>query len=204
MLGVSRHTIRHALATLAAEGRLRRARGHDTVVTAPPRLLERDLSRPALYAFVWEAEARGAVHASTMLSQAQEPADSAPAEHFGIARETPVTRVLLLRHADGEPLILEFVVLPVGLGLQIERLAFERTSVYDSLERLGARVTRARETIRPLILDRLAASRLGVAAGAPAFGVERRSWAGDRPVEWRFSLVRGDRYLYSIDLERDE
>src|SRR5437868_14112797 len=58
-LGVSRHTVRHALGVLTNEGLLRRERGRGTtVVSDTPRLFERSLS--AFYAFAWEARARGA------------------------------------------------------------------------------------------------------------------------------------------------
>src|SRR6266567_6228888 len=59
-LGVSRHTVRHALGVLTNEGLLRRERGRGTTVvaTTSPRIIERSLD--TFYAFVWEARARGA------------------------------------------------------------------------------------------------------------------------------------------------
>jgi hypothetical protein len=40
------------------------------------------------------------------------------------------------------------------------------------------------------------------AAGSPAFKVERTTWSDRGPIEWQESLVRGDRYLYSVELPR--
>src|SRR5205807_7113918 len=59
-LGVSRHTVRHALGVLTNEGLLRRERGRGTTVvsSSPTRLIERSLS--TFYAFAWELRARGA------------------------------------------------------------------------------------------------------------------------------------------------
>src|SRR6266851_4282199 len=52
-LGMSRHTVRHALGVLTNEGLLRRERGRGTtVVSDTPRLFERSLS--TFYAFAWE------------------------------------------------------------------------------------------------------------------------------------------------------
>jgi hypothetical protein len=56
--------------------------------------------------------------------------------------------------------------------------------------------------IRPIALARRAARLLGVAAGAPAFLVERHTFAEEGPIEWQESMIRGDRYLYSVDLPR--
>jgi GntR family transcriptional regulator len=63
-------------------------------------------------------------------------------------------------------------------------------------------VVRARETIRPITLDRAVARLLGVRSGSPAFAIERRTFAESGPIEWQESLVRGDRFLYSVDLPR--
>ena len=58
-LGLSRHTVRHALGVLSSEGLLRRERGRGTrvVADAAPRVFERALD--TFYAFAWEVCARG-------------------------------------------------------------------------------------------------------------------------------------------------
>jgi DNA-binding GntR family transcriptional regulator len=43
---------------------------------------------------------------------------------------------------------------------------------------------------------------LGVPGGSPAFRVERTTWSDRGPIEWQESIVRGDRYLYSVQLPR--
>src|SRR5712691_9091947 len=63
-LGVSRHTVRHALGVLTNEGLLRRERGRGTTVVSPrpTGMIERSMTR--FYAFAWEVRARGAQHQS--------------------------------------------------------------------------------------------------------------------------------------------
>ncbi|MGH2469342.1 MAG: UTRA domain-containing protein, partial [Chloroflexota bacterium] len=74
-------------------------------------------------------------------------------------------------------------------------------SVYALLaSRYGVQVTSARESIRPVVLDAAQAALLHTRRGAPALFVERLSLQGSRPVEVRHSVIRGDRYLYSIEL----
>jgi GntR family transcriptional regulator len=41
---------------------------------------------------------------------------------------------------------------------------------------------------------------LGVHAGVAAFAIERLVRSEDEPVEWRHSLVRGDRYSLVVEL----
>jgi DNA-binding GntR family transcriptional regulator len=51
-------------------------------------------------------------------------------------------------------------------------------------------------------LARSVARLLRVRPGAPAFRVERTTWSEAGPIEWQESVVRGDRYLYSVELPR--
>ena len=74
ILGVSRHTVRHALGTLVSEGWLRRQRGANTVVSSGPRaepVIERRLG--SFYAFAWELEARGREPHARLLARSSIP-----------------------------------------------------------------------------------------------------------------------------------
>jgi GntR family transcriptional regulator len=205
-LGVSRHTIRHALGVLSTEGLLRRERGRGTTVVSdgsPPPVFERSLSN--FYAFAWEVRARGAQQRSYVLERNTLAADEALAERLHLAPGAPIERIIRLRTADEEPLVLETAHLPRELVRDVGSDALERDSIYDALERIhGLRIVHAHEVIRPVNLQRAVARLLHVAAGSPAFSVERTTWSSDGPIEWQVSLVRGDRFLYSIDLPRGQ
>jgi GntR family transcriptional regulator len=82
-------------------------------------------------------------------------------------------------------------------------------SLYELLEmRGGIAVTRATESIRPVTLPRSIARHLAVPERAPAFAVERTSFAvrdgQEYPLEWRESFVRGDRYRFVAELHREQ
>lgn len=203
LLGVSRHTVRHALGVLTNEGLLRRERGRGTTVVAnaPPRLIERSLS--TFYAFAWEARARGATQQSYVLERKVLEADGQIAERLGVGEGSPIERIVRLRTADGDPLVLETAYLPRELSAVLDATVLERESIYDELEhRCALRITRARESIRPIVLTRPIARLLHASAGAAAFAVERITWADRGPIEWQEAIVRGDRYLYSVELPR--
>ena len=202
-LGVSRHTVRHALGALVNEGWLRRQRGAKTVVASGPRadsLIERRLG--SFYAFAWELEARGREPRSRLLSRSTILADARLAQALELELGSPLDRIERLRMAEDEPLTLEVSIWPASLTAGFDREALERGSIYDLLERSGVPIARARETLRPIVLDRRAAGLLEVPPGSPAFAIERVSWSDQRPVEWQHSVIRGDRYLYSVDLPR--
>ena len=205
-LGVSRHTIRHALGVLAAEGLVQRHRGrgggtHISSADGREPITERSLA--SFYAFAWEVQARGGEQRSFVLERAHISASSELAERLSVAPGSPLERIVRLRTADGEPLVLETSYLPAALSEGLDQDTLEQGSIYDALERLHrVRVIRARETIRPITLDRAVARLLGVRSGSPAFAIDRRTFAESGPIEWQESLVRGDRFLYSVDLPR--
>ena len=202
-LGVSRHTVRHALGVLTNEGLLRRERGRGTTVVSSnvPMVIERSLS--AFYAFAWEARARGASQHSYVLERELVSANNMIAERLSIAPGSEVDRIVRLRTADDDPLVLETAFLPWQLSMVLDDEALERESLYDELEqRCGLHVTHARESIRPIVLNRPMAKLLHAIAGAAAFSVERTTWSDRGPIEWQESVVRGDRFLYSVDLPR--
>ncbi|MBV9324276.1 MAG: GntR family transcriptional regulator [Chloroflexi bacterium] len=203
-LGVSRHTVRHALGVLTNEGLLRRERGRGTTVVSasPTTMIERSLT--AFYAFAWEARARGATQHSRILDRQTLSADPTFAERLGVPEGSELERIVRVRAADEDPLVLETAYLPQRLSSVLDTPTLERESMYDELERYwGLRVTGARESIRPIVLSRATARLLRTRTGAPAFSVERTTWSDRGPIEWQESIVRGDRYLYSVDLPRN-
>jgi GntR family transcriptional regulator len=202
-LHLSRHTIRHALNALASEGLLRRERGRGTRVVAPADdgVTERSLGR--FYAFAWELSARGVEQRSYILSRESLNAPRDVARHLSLASGAQIERIARLRTARDEPMVIETAFLPAALARSLTSEVLEFGSIYDELERtFGLRITRAHETIRPTVLNRALAKLLGVRAGSAAFQVERTTWSDRGPVEWQESLIRGDRYLYSVDLPR--
>ena len=171
------------------------------MVASGPRadpVIERRLG--GFYAFAWELEARGREPPSRLLARSTVLADARLAQLLEIELGSPLDRIERLRMAEDEPLTLEVSILPASLTAGFDQEALERGSIYDLLERSGA-ITRARETLRPVVLDRRAAELLEVPPGSAAFAIERVGWTDQRPVEWQHSLIRGDRYLYSVDLQ---
>jgi GntR family transcriptional regulator len=202
-LHVSRHTIRHALSALAAEGLLRRERGRGTRVVAgtASALTERSLS--SFYAFAWEVSARGLEQRSYVLERKRVLAPAELAQRLTLRLRAPVERIVRVRTAAGDPMVLETAYLPTELSQVLDSDVLERGSIYDALERqLGLRVVRAQETIQPVVLTRALARLLSVRAGSAGFRVERTTWSDRGPIEWQESVLRGDRYLYSVELPR--
>ncbi|HTD78492.1 MAG TPA: GntR family transcriptional regulator, partial [Chloroflexota bacterium] len=133
-LKVSRHTVRHALGVLTNEGLLRRERGRGTTVvsSSATRVIERSLS--TFYAFAWELRARGAKQRSYVLERKVLQADASLAQRLAVPAGTDVERIVRLRTADEDPLVLETTHLPRELTADIDTSVLERESIYDEVE----------------------------------------------------------------------
>ena len=195
---VGRQTVRHALGTLVTEGLLLRERGSGTVVaggTVTQRYLER------FYAFAWEQQARGARHSSRVLRGGLLRADPMLAQRLEVPAGTIVEQIELLRTADGEPWLLETSIFPPLIGQVLKQGDLERESIYDIIEReTRIRITGAREWLRAVNLSESEAGLLQVEPNQAAFHVERVTFSERKPVEFRRSLLRADRYVYVVEL----
>src|SRR5215471_6756192 len=100
-----------------------------------------------------------------------------------------------LRLAGGEPLALDRVWLPASLAAPLMEADFTHTALYHELAtRAGVRLAGGQEHIRAVAPSRAEQRLLGLPRSVGALAIDRLGYAGDRPVEWRRTLIRGDRF----------
>jgi GntR family transcriptional regulator len=187
-LGVSRVTVRQAIADLVAVGTLERVHGKGTYLTGP----QVD-SRLHLTSFSREMRARGLIPATVVLSAAEQPADDDVSYALRIRPGQSVVRVERLRMADGTPMAYEVGHYPAVLfpGL----LQRELGSLYDVFaHEYGVIVSSGEQTVRAESADVHRARILGIAKRAPLLVQQRVTYAGDRAIEMSTSWYRADRY----------
>jgi len=196
--GVSRATVRQALAGLVAEGLLEIRRGLGTYVSA--RRFEHTIG--GFYSFSREIERHGLQPGTRVLDLRTMPATEDVAEALALDRDTPVVALRRLRLAGPDPLVVETSHLPAARFPGLERVDFSSVRLYDTLlDSYGCRPTRARETFSPVLLTADEAALLDQRRGEPALRVERTAFdQDDVPIEFCRSTVRGDRYRYSVEL----
>lgn len=189
--GVSRHTVREALRRLREAGMVTAGRGRTPKVGAPAEI-EQPLG--ALYSVFAAVEAAGMAQLSVVRTL-DIRADAVVADRLGLEGSTPLVYLERLRLAGEEPLALDRVWLPASLAAPLLDADFTRTSLYGELaRRCGVRLTGGRERLRA-VLPTVAESRLlGLDERTAAFGIDRLGYADATAVEWRQSLVRGDRF----------
>ncbi len=100
-----------------------------------------------------------------------------------------------MRLAGGEPLALDTVWLPARIAAPLLEADFTHTALYDELAaRAGVRLESGREHIRAVVPTRAQQRLLEIPPATAALAIDRLGYAGRRPVEWRHTLIRGDRF----------
>jgi GntR family transcriptional regulator len=189
---VSRHTVREAIRHLNKAGILRRERGRGTVINRSE--FEQPLG--ALYSLFQSIEASGAVQRSHVLS-IREDLDPVVAEQLGVQAETPLFFLERIRYADDEPLALDRSWLPMEIARPLLSTDFEHTALYDELQaQAGTAPNAGWERIAPVLPTPAERKLLLMHRGEAAFSLERLGTADGKPIEWRTTLIRGDRYRF--------
>jgi GntR family transcriptional regulator len=196
--GVSRITVRQALAALANEGRLARHQGVGTFV-APVRI-QQHLNR--LTGFTDEMAERGQQPGGRLLRLERVPASFAVAHSLHRNPGDPVVVVQRLRLAGGEPLALETAYLAAERCNGILGETLEDHSLYRLLvDQFGIVPTRAEQQIEAMACPAPEALLLGVRKGLPMLHMIRVTYDQEgRPFEHTESFYRGDRYIFHVEL----
>ncbi len=187
-LGVSRVTVRQAIADLVDVGRLERIHGKGTYVTGP-----RVDSQLHLTSFSREMKARGLLPETKVLAANQESAVPEVADRLRLPTGRTVIRVERLRLADGTPMAHEIGFYPAVLfpGLLEQRL----DALYDVFaNRYGLVVSSGSQTVLAEAADASHARILQIPRKAPLLVQERVTRCGETVMEFSTSWYRADRY----------
>lgn len=190
-LGVSRTTLRQALAELEARGLISRHQGRGTFVTRP----RFDADATGSFSLSAALLRRGRELRTRVLAVAAVEAGRHVATDLGCRPGDQVLRLERLRLLDGEPLMLELAHLPLERFPGLEAKDFEARSLYAILAAdYGVRPTLARESLEPVVCRAREAAILGLPRRAPALRIVRLTVDEQgRPIETNDALLRGDR-----------
>ena len=197
---VSRATVRRAMQELEFEGYIHRTPGKGTFILRTK--LKRGLSR--LTSFTEDMVARGQVVTSKLLQFDSRRPPTHVAEKLKIPGSASVPYVYRLRLADGIPMALNISYLHLPDGVSIERSDIEKTaSLWSILERKNIHLIEADKSIEAIAANEERARLLAMPIGAPLLLVEGIVYTtGHVPVEYHQVISSGERYKYSLHLDR--
>lgn len=189
--GVSRQTVRQAIARLTSDGLVERHRGRGTVVVTTR--IEQPVG--TIYSLFSLVESQGLEQRSEVLELA-EVVDEEIASRLGLPTTAPLVHLSRVRCAGTEPLALDHSWLPASLAAPLLEADFTRTALYDELaDRCGVHVDGGWERVEPVLLSPADRELLHLGRRPVAgFSVERIGRAGGRDVEYRRTLLAGERY----------
>jgi GntR family transcriptional regulator len=197
LLGVSRMTLRQALATLEGAGTLERKTGRlgGTFVREPR--IECDLTGLAGFT---EQMRRANVRAGARVVSAQTTAaNGTVARALSVPRGSPVHEVVRVRTARREPLAIERSFFPFEPfpDLLTKRLT---GSLYELLRRhYGQQPVSASESLEPMVASQREADLLKVGPSSPLMLIERTAYTSSGlAVEFARDLFRPDRIRISL------
>lgn len=194
---VSRSTVRQALRVLREEGVLVAGRGRMPRIVGPVEIAQRI---GTIYSLFEPVQAAG-VPQRSVVCVLDVRRDGVMATRLGLEESTPLVYLERLRFAGPEPLALDKVWLPEQVAAPLLDVDFTHTALYAEYARLcGVAMTTGEEHIRAVMPTPVEQRLLGITADVALFAIERLGCSAGRPVEWRHTLLRGDRFTVTADI----
>ena len=196
-LGVSRATVRRALAALEDEGLIFVVQGRGTFVTSP-RLVE---PPNTLMSFTQLAAERGLTAGSHVLRAEVRPSTIAEADRFRIAPGSPVFDLHRLRTLDTIPIAIDHSIVLLSAAPLLPDADWSTASLYEALAEAGSAPARADYDVEARAADALSADQVDVPVGAPLLIASTSSYdRNDHLIEIGGIIYRGDRYRFRSTL----
>jgi Transcriptional regulators len=200
IFGVSRSTMRQAIAELVHSDLLYRQKGRGTFVR-PPKIVGQSLQ--ILTSFDDEIRRKGRIPGTKVLEQKIVTSPEQVCTALGLVSGAKVLYLRRLRFVDGEPVLFFETYLPADKYPGLEATDFERSSLYDTLEtRYNTRVDRVIRRVEVSNADRTEAELLGIKRGDAIFRVTFTGYRAEEPVEYSTTRYRGDKNEFVVELRR--
>ncbi|MGW2048019.1 GntR family transcriptional regulator [Streptomyces sp. NPDC001858] len=194
--GVSRGTVRQAVAALTAEGLIGSRQGARRVVLAS----RRSQSFAELRSFAQWARAMGREATGLVVAQEYRPASTEDTVRLQLAPGAQVLQVLRVRGLDGEPVLLERTVYADWIAPAVEPIEPDCPSVTQRLlDDTGLVFAYGEHVIDAVAAGAQDAELLGVRRTSPLLRVRRVTTTYEgRPVEWSDDRYRSDAVRFSV------
>jgi DNA-binding GntR family transcriptional regulator len=196
-MGVSRATVRRALAALEAEGAIQATQGRGTFLTTP-RLVE---PPNALMSFTELARHRGTTAGAIVVGAGVRPATLDEANDFRIAPGSEIFALTRLRTIDSISVAIDHSVVPAALAPELPNQDWTSASLYQVLRVSGYRPARADYLVEARAATPEQSELLQAAPGATILFAKTRAYARTgQLIQVGEIAYRGDRYRFQATL----
>ncbi len=190
--GVSRATLRRAIAALVEEGALFQRQGAGTFIRRASPKVDQPFSR--LVGFSELMRLRGFAPSSRNIDMGVFLPSPEEMTSLAIGPEESVVRLSRLRLADDVPMAIEHSSAPARFLPALDKIG---ASLYDAFAATGHPPMRGLQRLRAVLLSDEDAALLGVPSGSPVLYIQRIAYLADgRGVEFTRSYYRSDTYEF--------
>lgn len=200
--GVSRITVRRALAELESAGEIYRVQGKGAFVRS--RKLSSKLS--TLYSLTEDMKELNISCGSRILALETVPAGPKIARNLQVEENSPVVVLKRVRLVGGAPLAIETCYLHPSIGPTVMRYIADDVSLYGILrEKCGVSPVYAEQNMEIGLLQPWEQRLLGENTPVYAMFTTRQAFDRDRnPIEYVEGKYRGDRFSYHISMTSEQ
>jgi len=193
---VSRGTIRHAIATLRAEGVVAVRKGARGIVLDEPRAQ----SFSELLSFSAWARSIGETPGGRVVELARRYADPSDARHLDVREGDAVFSLVRVRTLGATPVMLERTTFVESIGRRVAAVDLESDSIYARLAEQGVVFAQARHYVSAVGADTEDAALLEIEVGTPLLRQVRRTISPDgQPLEWSDDRYVGDAVSFVLE-----
>lgn len=197
--GISRTTVRQALQDLSKKGYIKAIHGKGTVVIRPQ--IQQELR--SIYSFDEDMRRLGKNPETQIMDFVKIVPSGTIANLMRLPAGESVYRIMRLRLANGEPMLLETNYLPCSRFPDFSRQMLENNSLYRVLTSTYAlNIDVAEETFEPILLRPMEAQMLHAGQDALGMLVERISYEEGRVVEISKSVSPASKFKHHVVLRR--
>ena len=196
---VSRATVRQAIRELEIEGYVYTEHGKGTFVSVEK--YKQDLLQ--FYSFTEEMKKVGKEPSSRVLNFEIVNINKKLARKINLTIDQKAYKVIRLRLADNEPMMLETSYLPYDRFPVLQQQELENKPMYDIFrEKYTVTLNKAEETFQATSVRESEANYLQVESDSPGILLERYTYEGAKIIEYTVSVARGDKFKFHVTLEK--
>jgi GntR family transcriptional regulator len=201
---VSRTTVRLALQQLELERLITKIQGKGTFVTTNQSQIVHHMMAP-ITSFTEHMKELGRQPETRVLSSQVIQAAAPFHEILQVPAGSPVSKLVRLRLADGEPVAHEVCYIPWHLAPGVANEDLNRSLFQVLREKYGLQVIRSFDTLKPIIITDELACLLMIEPNSPSIHIQTVSYLDDNtPVEYSESVFRSDAANFIIERKFDE
>lgn len=195
---VSRSTIRQALEKLKEDEFIYSIHGNGTFIK--PQIFEQPITN--FYSFTDGLKNSNILIRNDIIGYELISLDKSMSEKLQHPAKSVFHKIIRLRSAKDYPLMIETTYLPKSRFIKIDTAILEKNSLYHYLkDKYDFRIQHATEAFRPVMSNTSERELLQIPSSIPCILLERFSYEDDLIIEYTKSIVRGDKYIFKVDLK---